>query len=312
MTILTDSGSSLRKPSPPVFILASPRSFTSLVCAMLGQHPEAYGVPEINLLLTDRLEQLVEMSSGKRMFLLHGLLRTVAQLYMGEQTVASVQSAHRWLQRRRDRPTWKIYQELNQKVAPLRIIDKSPAYAKNLTVLQRIHRAFPEAHYLYLVRNPHDQGKSMMKAPQEIATLVAADSLDYSTNPPTIDPQLAWFRRQAKIIEFLETLPAEKVMWLRGEDLCNDPRRHLQSLCQWLQLAWSEEIYQSMLRPEDSPYACMGPFGALWGNNPGFQKSPAFRQRPVQPSPLEGIPPWRKDNQRLRPETVELAQSLGY
>src|SRR5438874_389166 len=32
----------------PVFILALPGSFSSVVCAMLGQHPEMYGLPETN------------------------------------------------------------------------------------------------------------------------------------------------------------------------------------------------------------------------------------------------------------------------
>lgn len=279
---------------------------------MLGQHPDAYGVPEVNLLLTDTLEQLVEISHGKRMFLLQGLLRAIAQLYAGEQTMSSIQMAHRWIKRRIDQPSAKVYQELCEKAAPLRIIDKSPAYSKNLTVLNRIRQAFPDAHYLYLVRHPKEQGKSMMKAPQAVATLVASDSLDYSTEPPTIDPQFAWFSRQAKILDFLETLPVHQTMWLRGEDLCNDPRTHLKKLCHWLNLTWNDEIYKQMLRTEDSPYACMGPYGAQWGNNPGFQKSPAFRQAALKPVSLEGPLPWRKDDQGFRPEVVRLAQALGY
>ena len=35
---------------PPVFVLAPVRSFTSVVCAMIGQHPQMYGLPETNLL----------------------------------------------------------------------------------------------------------------------------------------------------------------------------------------------------------------------------------------------------------------------
>ena len=31
----------------PLFILAPPRSYTSLFNAMIGQHPEAYGLPEL-------------------------------------------------------------------------------------------------------------------------------------------------------------------------------------------------------------------------------------------------------------------------
>ena len=57
----------LAKPfTPPLFILGSPRSFTSLVCAMLGQNPDAYGVPELNLFIEDNLKALIEKLSGYR------------------------------------------------------------------------------------------------------------------------------------------------------------------------------------------------------------------------------------------------------
>jgi len=298
--------------SNPIFILASPRSFTSLVCAMLGQHPEAYGVPEINLFVVETLQELVQSSRGKRMFMLHGLLRTIAQLYAGEQTMQSIEMAHRWLKRRQECSTGEIYQELCAKVAPLHIIDKSPAYSKNLTVLNRIHQTFPQAHYLYLIRHPKDQGKSMMKAPQAVATLMAADSLDYSTEPPTIDPQFAWHKRQSKILEFLSAVPEKQQMRLRGEELCNNPRLYLQQICHWLNFSWNEAIYEQMLRTEASSYACMGPYNAQWGNNPGFQKSPAFRYRPIAPSTLEGKLPWRKDEKGFVAEVINLARELGY
>jgi hypothetical protein len=296
----------------PIFILASPRSFTSLVCAMLGQHPEAYGVPEINLFVTETLKQLVEFSKAKRGFMLHGLLRTVAQLYAGEQTSQSIDMAHRWLHQRMNSSTADIYIELCRHLAPLRVVDKSPAYSKNVKVMNYINQTFPGAYYLYLARHPREQGKSVMKAPQAVATLVASDSIDYSTNPPTIDPQYAWYRRQVKILEFLKTIPAERQMFLRGEDLCNDPPYYLEKLCHWLNLSWNESIYQMMLHPEDSPYACMGPFGAPWGNNPGFQTSPAFRYRRIPPIKLNGPLPWRDDQQGFIPEVLELVQQFGY
>lgn len=296
----------------PIFILASPRSFTSLVCAMLGQHPEAYGVPEINLFVTETLNQLLEYSRAKRGFMIHGLLRTIAQLYAGEQTIESIQMARRWMHRRMDLNTSEVYRELCGRVAPLRIVDKSPAYSKNLKLLGSVDKTFPKAHYLYLTRHPRDQGKSVVKAPQAVLTLIAADSIDYSTNPPTIDPQYAWYRRQRKILNFLAKISPEQQMRLRGEDLCNAPREYLQKICQWLNFSWSESIYQAMLRTQDSSYACMGPYGAQWGNNPGFQTAPAFRHRPLAPSQLEGPLPWRSDDKEFIPEVLNLARELDY
>ena len=33
----------------PLFVIAPPRSYTSVIGGMLGQHPETYGLPEVNL-----------------------------------------------------------------------------------------------------------------------------------------------------------------------------------------------------------------------------------------------------------------------
>lgn len=40
----------------PLFILAPPRSFTSVVCAMIGQHPDMCGLPEVNLAIAGRMD----------------------------------------------------------------------------------------------------------------------------------------------------------------------------------------------------------------------------------------------------------------
>ena len=42
----------------PLFLLAPPRSYTSLVNAMLGQHPQAFGLPELCLFNVERLVDL--------------------------------------------------------------------------------------------------------------------------------------------------------------------------------------------------------------------------------------------------------------
>ncbi len=186
---------------PPLFILGSPRSFTSLVCAMVGQHPEIYGVPELNLFVAETLEEYIDTFSGYRQIQQHGLLRVVSQLYAGEQNMISVDMARRWMMLRR---TWNIsdvYKELCQKVSPLRIADKSPVYGSSIDTLKRIQDAFPDACYLHLLRHPVTQGQSILNIAKGIMAMLA-DSIDYSTDPPTIDPQIMWYEMQKTILEF--------------------------------------------------------------------------------------------------------------
>jgi hypothetical protein len=295
----------------PIFILASPRSFTSLICAMLGQHPQLYGVPELNLFLAETIEQLLRPSRKTWNAKQHGLLRTVAQLYAGEQTILSISMAHRWMYNRLHKSTAEVYIELCHKVAPLRIIDKSPAYSIKSQFLYQIRQIFPDAYYLHLIRHPRTQGQSMMNLGEGVLTELLR-SIDYSTKPYTLDPQYLWYRMQTKILEFLSTVPCEQQMRLHGEDVLNDPHFHLEKICKWLNLDWDELIYEAMLRPQDSPYACIGPYGAMFGNDPNFLKSPVFRYKPITPSQLEGALPWRNDNKGFLLPVIKLAQELGY
>lgn len=278
---------------------------------MLGQHPQAYGFPELNLFVAETVEELLLTFSGYRQIQLHGLLRTVAELYAGEQTVAAIDMARRWLLVRRERSTRELYYELCAKIAPLRGIDKSPAYVHRQATLQRLVRAFPDAYFLHLTRNPLDQGRSVLNAGGGIMA-VLTNSIDYTTDPPTLDPQIAWFETQQTILDFLERIDDRRKLQLRGEDVLAHPQRGLLRLCRWLGLADDEPAITAMMHPEDSPYARLGPFGAHLGNDVNFLRSPAIRPGAVILPPLSGPLPWRRDGRGFREEVVNLAHALGY
>jgi hypothetical protein len=278
---------------------------------MLGQHPQAYGVPELNLFTADTLDGLLEGMPGIRQLRMQGLLRVASQLYSGEQTLESLDLARRWYLNRLYCSTGDIYRELCQKVFPLRIIDKSPTYCTKRENLQRIPQAFPNACYLHLVRHPRTQGQSMVNISGGLMAILG-NAIDYSTFPPTIDPQFWWYEMQCNILNFLKTIPADQQMRLRGEDILTHPRHYFQQICAWLHLDWSEEAFAAMLKPEESPFANYGPYTAHYGNDPNFLKSPHFRKRTIPPSHLEGPLPWRPDGKGLVPDVANLARALGY
>jgi len=307
--IFTAMGSAI---NAPIIILASPRSYTSVVCAMIGQHPGAYGLPEVNLFAHKKLGDFAEYATLQRQFLLHGLLRAVAELYSGEQTPETIAMANRWIKARIERTCGEIYRELAEKIAPLRLADKSPVYSKRPEALARIEAEFPDTQYLYLIRNPIDQGDSMLRAQQGFTELLANRSLDFSFNPPRVEPQYEWYKTQTRILHFLKQIPEKRKCVLRGEEFTGEPEKNLKAICGWLGLEWSAEIGSQMMHPENSPYACVGPFGAHSGNNPGFQRSPHFRASDRQPGALDRPLPWREDGFGLKPEVSELARSFGY
>jgi|ERR1043165_3828945 hypothetical protein len=83
----------------PLFILGVPRSFTSVVCAMLGQHPQMYGLPELHLFTSQTLEERKNVWAQSTFNINHGLLRVIAELYFGKQTEETVIFARAWLRR---------------------------------------------------------------------------------------------------------------------------------------------------------------------------------------------------------------------
>jgi hypothetical protein len=296
---------------PPLIILGSPRSFTSLICAMLGQHPQAYGVPELNLFLADTLEDLIDAMSGYKQIQLHGLLRTVAHLSCGEQTLLSLGAARRWMIPRLKRSTGEVYRELCHKIRPLRIVDKSPAYSEKPETLERLHAALPEAYYLHLVRNPRTQGESIMKVGNGIMAIMV-NSIDYETDPPTIDPQLSWLEVQRNILSLLEGVPDERKMRLRGEDVLNDREAYLGRICRWLGIDDGPRAMKAMQHPEDSPFASLGPLGAHLGNDINFLRSPALREGTIRCPALDGPLSWRPDGKGLNDEVLAMARELDY
>ena len=73
----------------PLILLAPPRSYTSVINTMIGQHPQMYGLPELNLFNVHKLKNLwgrVADDIGGDSNLRHGLLRSVAEIFAGEQT----------------------------------------------------------------------------------------------------------------------------------------------------------------------------------------------------------------------------------
>ena len=295
----------------PLIILGSPRSFTSLICAVLGQNPDAYGVPELNLFITEDIKTLIEELSGYRQIQLHGLLRVVSHLYSGEQNLKSLEMARRWILTRLDRGTDEIYRELCEKVAPLRIIDKSPVYSLKPEYLERIHKAFPDAYYLHLVRHPRTQGESIMKVAKGLMAILA-NSIDYSTETPTVDPQISWYNMQKNILDFMQKIPADRQMRMHGEIVLNQREDSLRKICQWIGMADDASAIEDMLHPEESPFACLGPVGAHLGNDINFLRSPELRDGQISYSQLEGPLPWRSDGKGFSQEVMKMAWDLGY
>jgi len=295
----------------PVIVLAAPRSFTSVVGAMLGQHPQMYGLPEVNLFVAETISERAGAMAGRGPSH-HGLLRVIAQLFAGEQTVQTTAYARRWLEKRANRTCVSVFRELAEKVSPRVLVDKSPRTIMRAESLQRVRRAFPSARFIHLLRHPRSQCESIWNHRGHfVADRMGA--LDYSTTPPMLDFQRAWYKMQVNIITFLDGVPEGQKIRIRGEDVLADPDTHLRQTAEWLGVSADEEAIEAMKHPERSPYASFGPPNAALGNNPRFLDSPILHRRSRAQEPtLEGPLGWRPDGRGFSPEVKELASEFGY
>lgn len=304
---------------PPVFVLAAPRSFSSLVNAMIGQHPQLYGLPELNLFQCDTIEEFNTRgkASGGHMAkvwasLRQGLLRAIAQIYAGEQSADTVRMAERWLRVREDRTTTEVFQEICAEVAPLRVVEKSPGVMRKLDFMERMLAAFPDAKFIHLVRNPLSQCESMLNAKGGVGVLMALNSIDYRGDIAELEPQIAWHDVQIRALKFLDKLPDDQFITIKGEEFLSDLNESMPALCRWLEIDDSPDAIAAMRRPEDSPYSCIGPANARLGNDVNFLKNPKLREGNVRSPDLDTPLSWRKDGQKLHPDVKSLAVALGY
>jgi hypothetical protein len=312
----------------PLFVLAPPRSFTSVVGTMLGQHPQMYGLPETHLFGCETMAEWWRTCEEQTFPRSHGLLRAVAELFFGEQTEHTVGLAGGWLRRRSHFTTGLLMEALAARVHPRIIVDKSPSVVYNVKFLERIRSVFPRARFIHLLRHPRAHGESVMRFLEErrrkgsvpashwllhLATYPDLSAPSEATERSReLDPQKGWFVLNQNIIEFFKSLPEWQKLRVRGEDLLQSPDELLRQIAEWMGVAADGASIDEMKHPERSPYACFGPPGARYGNDDFFLQSPALRPGRAEARRLEAPLSWRKDGQGFLPEVKALAQEFGY
>ena len=282
----------------PVIVLAPVRSYSTLVAAMLGQHPQMYSLLETHLFICDTMRNWWMICLNGRMA--HGLLRSVAELMLGHQSVTTIELARLWILRRLNWSTSDVFRVLASRVHPLILVDKSPLIVTRPEHLQRALDSFPGARFLHLIRNPSDFGRSYLRL------------LEYLGYPVRVDPQVVWHRQHSTILQFLAKLPSWQHLRVRGEDLLASPDTNLARIAGWIGLRTDRGAIDRMKHPERSPFARFGPPNAFSGGDMHFFRSPTFRRSVTTALAPPPRTPWRIDDVSFSPQIRELAQHLGY
>src|SRR5262245_38575411 len=294
----------------PLFVLCPPRSYSSIVCGIIGQHPDCYGLPELNLFLGDTLGEAWHKYPVLKLFLgRDGLLRTLAQLHEGTQTADTVARAQEWVTQHAEWPVRKVFDHIQDLVGDRILVEKSPMFTREQEYILRMLHVFPKASILHLIRHPRGMGKSFidLRSEYDVLNRAVADT-------GVRDPEKIWLATHELIVAITEELPVGQCMRIKGEALLLDLENYLPQICEWLEIRTDNDAINAMMHPEDSPYASEGPPGAPRGNDPNFLTQPALdraRLAKLQEPSLEGELDWRP-GELFAPETRKLAKQLGY
>jgi len=318
-----DGGSSA---ADPVFVLAPPCTFSWATCAMLGQHPQMYALPELHLFTAETMAGWLDLCAGESYEMDHGLLRAVAEIYFGAQTEHTITRARGWLRRRAHFTTGFLLEALAERVKPRIPVEKSPSIVYRLEFLQRAFSMFPRARFLHLLSHPRTYGESVMEALREtaagqpieqshwllrLASYPHPDAGDAAADR-ILDPQSAWYSLNTTIVEFLQSVPEDQKRAVKGEDLlANAPGCTLQ-IAAWLGVRTDSAALEEMRHPERSAYAGTGPANAPFGSDIFLLPGPILRSDWLTPRSLEGPLGWREDGEGFLSEVSQLAKRFGY
>ncbi|MFK8103091.1 MAG: amino acid adenylation domain-containing protein, partial [Saprospiraceae bacterium] len=242
-----------------IFILAPPRSGTTLLRVMLAGHPAIFAANELQLLGFNTLQERNDAYQNKFSLWQEGLLRTIMEIKSIDAHAAKtvVQSFAE-----QGYTCQQVYQTLQDWIGDKILVDKSPSYATDLAVLQHAEEIFDNAIYIHLVRHPYAMISSFAK--------MHMDQVMY-LHPHNYTPkalgELIWTESHRNILNFLENVPANRQFRLSYETLVEDPQTMMEQLCETVGLPFHPNLltpYKDLNKKmTDGIYADSKPMGDI-------------------------------------------------
>ncbi len=241
-----------RKNPRAIFILAPPRSGTTLLRAMLAQHPALFTASELRLLGFDTVAERRAAYSGPQSIWHRGIIRALAESKHGDEAEAAqiVEECEQ-----ENLSTAEFFTLLQQSIAPRTLVDKSPSYALDPAALRHAEEIFENAFYIHLTRHPAEMIRSFAERRMDQVYLPANDLT------PREAAEAVWQIAHENILDFLANIPAERQAHLRFADLVSQPRAEMEKLCAALGIPFDPAVldpYKKAPAPDadsfDDPY----------------------------------------------------------
>ncbi|HEV7474838.1 MAG TPA: amino acid adenylation domain-containing protein [Pyrinomonadaceae bacterium] len=232
----SDSQAAAGKNPPAIFVLSAPRSGSTLFRVMLNSHPKLFAPPELELLSFNTLAERRVAFSGSQSFWLEGTIRAIMELkHCGaDEAKAAMQEMEE-----RGLTTKECYRQLQDWANGRRLVDKTPSYALDRSILERAEADFAEAHYIQLVRHPYGMIRSFEEA--HLEQIFFRHEHKFTRRELA---ELIWLVSNENILEFLRDIPRERQHQVSFEKLLAQPEETLRSVCNFLSLDFNREMLE--------------------------------------------------------------------
>ncbi|MDX1608577.1 MAG: sulfotransferase [Halofilum sp. (in: g-proteobacteria)] len=315
-----DCGWNSDHPPPAIFILTGVRCGSTLLKAMLDQHPRLFAPPELNLWPFETAEEAG--LQFRHTHLSRGLTETVARV-LGSMQRAEAQVARFHEQQT---PVPEIVEWIRQRIGDRMLVDKSPTYPMSPRILERIESlgacADSGPRYILLTRHPLDVFESMERNGfDRLLKVLTANARRLRRHRPELGSE--WFEAYAETPdnpcrdvlgiaqsnylramthsrEFLEGIPGERWISLSYESIVGRPEQAMREVCEFLELPFDPAMLD--------PYGT-GTVAAETVQDPNFLQHDGIDATCV-PDPWQHHVRWARTE--LAESTHQLARFLGY
>lgn len=273
------------------FILSSPRAGSTLLRVMLAGHPQLLSPPELHLLpfdtMADRRKALNESHLGE------GLERLLMDI-TSRSAQDSIDLVRQW--EHGSISVAEVYRYIQDHANGRLLVDKSPSYAMNLSVLEQLEDLFEDLRVVHLIRHPLPVIQSFVK--MRMDRLLGFDGGD-----PYCLAEDIWRQSNANIQSLEQRLGPKQFISVHYEDLVTSPELSLRSLCEFLEIPFDS----ALLNPYQGERLTDGLHQQSLGvGDPNFLKHRSIDSSLASSWQSAEVP------HQLSQETVQLAQHYGY
>lgn len=218
-----------------IFVLSPPRSGSTLLRVILQGHSQLFAPPEMDLLSFNYLKERHEFFEKSGLLLWNEAIpRTLMEVFhCSQQEAMEIYQAYL----KQNISTHEFYRRIQLKINPQLFVDKTPAYAIDSKIIERIEEEFENPIYIHLLRHPYAMIYSFLEA--------RLDQNFFKFKNPFTRRQLAeliWLVSHQNILNLLSQIPSDRKFTLKYEELLNDPGHEVRQLCQFLNLPFEEEM----------------------------------------------------------------------